>query len=115
MTPCSLSLGQQTQHNVVIILMLLRHPNACNIVKHQRLSGVINGRLENLKAVIAHGRADSWERRRLWRARLTLLSGGLSVQENDPDDPDTLGFQRIIPGGIDDSLFTFSRPTDTTQ
>ena len=67
------------------------------------------------QAVITHGRADSLEcRRTAWCSR-PLLSGGLSVQKNDPGDHDTLGFQRITLRGIDDLLFAFSRPTDTTQ
>ena len=67
---CLLSLRQQIQHNVVIILMVLECSNACNIVKHRRPAGGVNSRLENLKAVITHGRADSRERRQApWRAR----------------------------------------------
>ena len=47
------------------------------------------------QAVITLGRADSLECRRTeWYSR-PLLSGGLSVQKNDPGDHDTLGFQRI--------------------
>ena len=63
--PCLLSIRQQIQHNVLIILMALRHPNTCKIIKHWRLSEVNNGSLENLKAVITHGQADSRERRRV--------------------------------------------------
>ena len=67
------------------------------------------------RAVITHGRADSLECRRTEWCSRPLLSGGLSVQKNDPGDHDTLGFQRITLRGIDDLLFAFSRPTDTTQ
>ena len=66
-------------------------------------------------AVITHGQADCLECRRTERCSRPLLSGGLSVQKNDPGDHDTLGFQRITLRGIDDPLFAFSRPTDTTQ
>ena len=45
---CLLSPRQQTQHDVVIVLMILGHPNACNIVKHRRLPGIIKSHLENL-------------------------------------------------------------------
>ena len=76
--------------------MVLRHANACNIVKHRGLSGVINSRLENLKAVATHGRADSREHRQAhWRMRRVLLSGGLSVLRDGSDDHDIPGFQEL--------------------
>ena len=51
---CLLSLRQQIQHDVVIILMVLGHPREVTYgvaipAMKRRLSGVINGRLENLK------------------------------------------------------------------
>ncbi len=71
----SVAARKQIQHYVVIVFMVLGHPNACNIVKHRGLSGVIYGCLENLKAVITHGWADSRERRRAsWRMCRVLLS-----------------------------------------
>ena len=65
---CLLSLRQQIQHDVVIILMVLGCPGEISygvaiLAMKRRLSGVINGSLENLKAVITHGQADSRERR----------------------------------------------------
>ncbi len=64
------------------------------------------------QAVITHGQADSLECRRTEWCSRPLLSGGLSVKENSHN---TVGFQRITSRGIDDLLFAFSRPTDTTQ
>ncbi len=87
---CLLSPRQQIQHDVVIVRMVLRHPNASNIVKHRRLSGDIYGHLENLKAVTTHGRADSREHRQAhWCRYRVLLSGGLSVLMDGSDDHDT--------------------------
>ena len=59
--------------------------------------GGINGRLENLKAVITHGRADGRKRRCPRRTRLTLLSGVLSVPKDGSDCHATLGFRGIVP------------------
>ena len=102
-----LSPRQQIQHYVVIILMVLGHPNACNIVKHRGLSGVINSRLENLKAVITHERADGMERRQAhWRMRRVLLSCGLSVLKDGSGDHDIPRFQGVILRGIDDCLLS---------
>ena len=56
---CLLSLRQQIQHNVVIVLMVFGCPREISYgvampAMKRRLSGVNNGRLENLKAVITH-------------------------------------------------------------
>ena len=59
--------------------------------------GGINGRPENLKAVITHGRADGRERRCPRRTCLTLLSGVLSVPKDGSDCHATLSFRGIVP------------------
>ncbi len=59
--------------------------------------------------MITLGRIDRKKcRRTAWCSR-PLLSGCLSVQENDPGDHNTLGFQRIILRGIDDYLLSLGQ------